>query len=176
MTTGTKQKINRARRALRRLGTFAILAAAIFAAAPAAAQVNVNLPWIRATAQKSAPVFMQLEAHAAGDVALVGAASPLAKSVAIVDPAPRKDGSGMRALKRLDIPAGTSVALKPGTVQLALIGVAHPLKLGSHVPLTLIFELPGGAPLSVDISAEVVKANAKTAADHDLEHQHSHSH
>jgi copper(I)-binding protein len=169
-----EQKMNRRCHLLPGLVAFAIFASAMFAAVPAAAQVNVNLPWIRATALKSAPVFMQIEAHAAGNVALVGATSPLAKSIAIVDPAPHKTGPSMRALKRLDIAAGTSVVLKPGTPQLMMIGVARPLKLGTHVPLTLIFELPGGAPLSVNISAEVVKANAKTAVDHEHEHQHSH--
>lgn len=114
---------------------------------------------------------MQLEAHAAAGVALTGASSPLAKSVAIVDPRPGKGGKGPRTLDRLDVAAGSGLVLKPGKPQLMMTGLTQPLRQGGHVPLTLNFETATG-PLSVDISAEVQSAHAKTAIDHEFEHHH----
>jgi copper(I)-binding protein len=143
-------------------------AAAFFVSAPAAAQVNVNLPWIRASSQKSVPVYMQLEAHAAGDVVLIGATSPLATSVRIV-------GARGKPAARLAVAAGSSLVLKPGAPHLLLVGVRQAMLKGGHVPLTLSFEAPGGSPLSVDISAEIVGTRDKTAVDHE-QHHHEHSH
>lgn len=143
-----------------------MLALGVFLACrPVAAQVNVNLPWVRATTQKSASVYMQLEAHAGAEVALTGAVSPIAKSVRIIRG---------RETQRLEVAPGSSLVLKPGAAHLLLLGLREPLAKGGHVPLTLTFEVPGTAPLAVDISAEVVGAHDKTAIDH--EHEHSHQH
>lgn len=149
----------------------AALLGAITAAMPASAQVNVTLPWVRATTQKSAGVFMQLEAHAGSGVTLIGASSPIAKSVAIVDPRPRTTGAKAQVLQKLEVPAGSVLELKPGQPQLMLIGLTQHLKPGDHAALTLNFETANG-PLAVDVSAEVEKAHAKTAIDHEYEHHH----
>ena len=156
---------------LNKIGPFCLALVALVIALPAIAQVNVTLPWVRATTQKSAAVFMQLESHAAAGVALTGASSPLAKSVAIVEPRRHPGGTNMHALQRVEVAAGSSLVLKPGAVQLMLIGLTQPLKKGEHAPLTLNFETASG-PLAVDISAEVESAHAKTAIDHEYEHHH----
>lgn len=131
----------------------------------ALAQVNVNLPWVRATAQaqKSAAAYMKLEAHVTGGVALVGASSPLATSVEI-----RAAGKSRTKadVSRLEIPAGNSVVLKPGGPHVMLVGLTHSLKKGGHVPLRLDFETNDAARFSVNISAAIVSAHAKTALDH----------
>jgi periplasmic copper chaperone A len=147
--------------------------AASIASMPVAAQVNVTLPWVRATTQKSAAVFMQIEAHAAAGVTLTGATSPLAKSVAIAEPRRHPGGTNMHALQKLEVAAGSSLVLKPGQPQLTLIGLTQPLIKGGHVPLTLNFETAAG-PLAVDISAEIEGAHAKTAIDHEFEHERHH--
>lgn len=160
-------------RILLKLGAAAVFIGSIATAIPALAQVNVSLPWVRATAQKSAAVFMQLEAHAAAGVTLTGAASPLAKSVAIVEPRRHPGGTNMHALQRLEIAAGSTLVMKPGKAQLMLIGLTQPLKQGEHVPLTLNFDTANG-PVAVDVSAEVQSAHARTAIDHEFEHEHHH--
>jgi periplasmic copper chaperone A len=144
--------------------------ALLFFSASAAAQVNVNLPWIRATTHKSAAVYLQLEAHAAGGVALTGATSAIAKSVKIVAVPPAPHGSPAK----LDVAAGASLVLKPGGPHLLLVGVQQRLKRGGHVPLTLTFEPAGAPPLTVDISAEVVGPHDMSAVDHEKEHHHEH--
>ncbi len=163
----------RKRRVLPKVCTAGLLLGAIAIASDTAAQVNVTLPWVRATTQKSAAVFMQLEAHAAAKVALTGASSPLAKSIAIVDPRRHHGGHDAHTLQRLEVPAGATLVLKPGAPQLNLTGLTQPLKQGEHVPLTLNFDTTAG-PLAVDISAEVESAHAKTAIDHEFEHEHHH--
>jgi copper(I)-binding protein len=162
-------------RILLKTGAAGMLLASLAAALPAAAQVNVTLPWVRATTQNNAAVFLQLEAHSAAGVALTGASSPIAKSVAIVEPRRHPGGTSMRAVQKLEIAAGSKLELKPGKPQLMLSGLTQPLIKGGHVPLTLNFETPGG-PLTVDISAEVEAKHAKTAIDHEYEHDHQHDH
>jgi periplasmic copper chaperone A len=154
---------------MNRLPLLMLAASLLLACQPAAAQVNVNLPWIRATTQKSASVFMQLEAHAGAEVALTGAASPIAKSVKII-----QVRGARRPQARLQVAPGSSLVLQPGAHHLQLLGLREPLVKGGHVPLTLTFEVPGAAPLMVDISAEVVGPHDKTAVDHEYEHSHQH--
>ena len=131
-------------------------------------QVNINLPWVRATAgvQKSAAVYMKLEAHVTGRVALIGASSPLARSIEIRVPGKAKIGPAHLASTRIDVAAGSSVLLKPGAPHLMLVGLEHALKKGARVPLTLEFETQEQRRFSVNISAEVVSANAHSALDH----------
>jgi copper(I)-binding protein len=162
-------------RLLAKLSIAGMLLVSLAAALPAAAQVNVTLPWVRATTQKNAAVFLQLEAHAAAGVALTGASSPIAKSVAIVEPRRHPGGTDMHPVPRLEVAAGSKLELKPGKPQLMLTGLTQPLIKGGHVPLSLNFETAGG-PLSVDISAEVEAKHAKTAIDHEYEHDHEHDH
>jgi copper(I)-binding protein len=143
----------------------ALLILCAFAPALVFAQVNVNLPWVRSTAQaqKSAAVYMKLEAHVTGSIALVGASSPLAKSVEIR----AARNSGRKAdVARLEIPAGSSVLLKPGAPHLMLVGLKQSLKKGGSVPLRLDFETKDAARFSVNITAAIVSANAKSALDH----------
>ena len=146
--------------------TTSLLLALTFAPTLALAQVNVNLPWARATplTQKSAAIYMKLEAHAGAGVALVGASSPFAQKVEIR--VPGKPQTGKARFPRLTIRAGSSLTLKPGASHLMLVGMTQGLVQGAHVPLTLEFELQGGGRFPVLINAEVVGANAKTALDH----------
>ena len=140
-------------------------ALALCLAAPALAQVNVNLPWIRSTApsQNTAAVFMKLEAHAAQGVALVGASSPLAESVELRGPGRTARGTG---IARVEMRAGSSVLLKPGSTHLLLRGLKQPLRKGARVPLTLEFETGDARRIAVNVEAEVVGASAKSALDH----------
>src|ERR1700691_951802 len=131
-------------RILFKTGAAGMLLACLAAALPAAAQINVTLPWVRATMEKSAAVFLQLEAHAAAGVALTGASSPIAKSVTIVEPRRHPGGTNMHAVQRLELAAGSKLGLKPGKPQLILTGLTQPLIQGDHIPLTLNFETPGG--------------------------------
>ena len=67
----------------------------------------------------------------------------------------------MRAVPSLDIPAGRSVTLEPGSYHVMLVDLAHPLSVGDKVPLTLTFQNAG----TIDVVA-VVEPGAPRARAH----------
>jgi len=148
----------------------AVLAGALIgAAAPASAQVvEVKDPWARATApgQKAGGVFMQLKSPGGG--ALVAAESPAASIVEIHEMAMEGNVMRMRAITRLDLPAGQTVELKPGGYHVMLIDLKAPLKKGDMVPVKLKVQGKDGKPAEIEVKAEVrdMGAGAGGAAKH----------
>jgi len=71
---------------------------------------------------------------------LVGAASPAAGSTEIHEM--KMDGGimKMRAIPRLELPAGKPVQLGPGGYHVMLIGLKQPLQESERVALTLRFD------------------------------------
>jgi len=138
--------------------------AAFVWAFPASAEVTVSDAWIRGTVagQKVTGAFMQLSSTA--DAALVEVASPSAKFVEIHEM--KKDGDVMRmkAIDRLPLPAGKSVALTPGGYHMMLFDLKGPLKPGDVVPLTLTFEDSAGKRSTVEVKAAVKALTAGAAA------------
>ena len=57
----------------------------------------------------------------------------------------------MQPVARLEIPAGGSVELKPGSYHIMLIGLKQDLKAGDTIEITLTFEKAG----EVKVTAEV---------------------
>lgn len=138
------------------------------AAAPAAlAQVAVTDPWVRGTvaAQTSTGAFMKLKA--ASDVALVGVASPAAGIVELHEM--KMEGGVMRmaAVKKLDLPAGQVVELKPGGYHVMLMNLKSQAREGDKVPVTLTFQDKSGARFTMDVQAPV---RALTASDPPMKH------
>jgi copper(I)-binding protein len=77
----------------------------------------------------------------------MGAESPMASG----GTAPGGSMMGMQKMDRLEIPAGGSVELKPGSYHLMLIDLTRELKAGEKIDLTLKFEKAG----DVKVTAEV---------------------
>jgi copper(I)-binding protein len=124
-------------------------------AASARAQVTVSGAWARGTVegQKTGGAFMQLKS--ADGTTLVGAESPLAGAVEVHEM--RMEGSTMRmrAVPKLEVPAGQAVDLKPGGVHLMLMNLKAPLKAGESVPIRLRFQGKDGKRQEVEVKAEV---------------------
>lgn len=57
----------------------------------------------------------------------------------------------MRPVDRIDIPAGQSVALKPGGYHIMLLDLQAPLETGGKLELTLTFEKAGEVTVTADI-------------------------
>ncbi len=57
----------------------------------------------------------------------------------------------------LALPAGQTVALRPGGEHITLVRLTHPLKLGERVPLLLTIEAAYGARQEIAVDAEVRK-------------------
>lgn len=120
------------------------LALAVFSSS-SWSQVEIERPWIRATAPgvKIAAGYLTVHNKSAAPERLVGGASPAAERVETH--VHIKDGNilRMREVKGYDVPAQGSLELKPGGAHLMLIGVKQPLKEGDSVPVTLRFERAG---------------------------------
>jgi copper(I)-binding protein len=121
------------------------LVAFAFSTASAWAQVDIEKPWIRATAPgaKVAAGYMTVRNTSTQADRLIGGTSPMAAKVETHIHV--KDGEilRMREVKGYDIPAKGVLELKPGGAHLMLVDIKQPLKEGDKVPVTLKFERAG---------------------------------
>jgi periplasmic copper chaperone A len=93
---------------------------------------------------------------------LLRVGSPAAQSVELHSMTMDGNLMKMRAIPALDIPAGAKVTLGSGGYHVMLVNLAHPLTVGTSVPLTLTFERAG----SIDVSAPVEPAKPGAEAPH----------
>jgi periplasmic copper chaperone A len=130
---------------------------------PAPAPVQVTGAWARVSVagQNASGAFMRLEA--AEPLALVGGRSPVAGRVEVHEMRMDGDVMRMRALPRLDLPAGKAVELRPGGLHLMLTDLAAPLAAGSTIAVTLLFRDARGAERGLELQLPV-SAQAPGAA------------
>jgi hypothetical protein len=132
-----------------------IIMCSVSPTAAAAQGVVVKNAWARATApgQSTAGIYFEIVSDV--DAALVGAASPRARSAGIH--ATRSEGGvmKMRAVPKLALPARKSVRLAPGGLHIMLVGIDRPLGDNERVPVELTIEIAGGASSIVRVEAEV---------------------
>jgi hypothetical protein len=76
----------------------------------------------------------------------------------------------MRAIARLDLPAGKPVVLGPGGYHVMLMNLKQTIRTGESVPLTLQFETRDKKAETIDVVAEVRDPTGKTPAANP--HQH----
>jgi copper(I)-binding protein len=107
----------------------------------------VNQPWVKPGA-RSTEAYMVLTSTEGAT--LVGVSSPIAAQVSLRGPGTRR-----RARAALALPAGIAVALRPGAHRVVLTGLAHALKAGERVPLTLQIETAAGGREEIAVDAEV---------------------
>jgi copper(I)-binding protein len=145
-----------------------------FASASAlAADVDVKAPWVRGTVtgQQATGAFMEVTSKAGATI--ISASSPVAGVTEVHEM--KMDGGvmKMRAVARLDLPAGKPVKLEPGGYHVMLMDLKQPLKKGDLVPLTLKFEGKNKSVETLEVKAEVrdLTATAPAAA---TTHDHKH--
>ncbi|WP_414900833.1 copper chaperone PCu(A)C [Sphingomonas flavalba] len=141
----------------------ALLAATAAAPGLAASQsaIAVDRAWARQTApgQSAGGAFMTITNHGKAADRLIGGSAAVASRVEVHTMA--VDGGVMRmrpVTGGLSIPAGASVALRPGGYHIMLIGLKAPLARGSAVPVTLRFEKAGA--ITVRLQVEAIGATA----------------
>ncbi len=101
--------------------------------------IEVGHLWGPPTSGTETDVFGPLfNAGTAGD-ALVSVSSPDAAQVDMRD-GTNESASGKRII---DLPPGKPVSLASWGIHLRLVGLAHPLKEGDWVPVTLVFKNAG---------------------------------
>jgi copper(I)-binding protein len=133
----------------------AMLAVALTAPAAVAQSVKVENAWARATVpgQKTGSVYVDLTS--ASNAALVAAGSPLSARAELHSMSMDGGVMRMRALPRIDLPAGQTVKLAPGGMHVMLVDLKQPLKPGDKVPLTLSVQSSGTSLTTLKIEAEV---------------------
>lgn len=130
-----------------------------------AADINVKAPWVRGTVtgQQATGAFMEITSTTGAT--LIGASSPIANITEIHEM--KMDGGvmKMRAVARLDLPAGKPVTLGPGdNYHVMLMELKQPLKKGDFVPLTLRVESKDKRVEAIEIKAEVRDLTTATPA------------
>jgi copper(I)-binding protein len=151
-----------------------ITALCLLAAASAHAQVDVTDPWARATGkgQQATGVFMNLTAKKA--TRLVGVKSELTSVAQVHEMKMDKDVMKMQSIKALDLPAGQTVSLKPGSYHVMLMDLKAPVAEGSHVVVTLMFEDAAGVKTQQEVHAVAKKAPMGGADKHKSGEHHNH--
>ena len=144
------------------------VAALVFASTACAQSVKVANAWARATVpgQKTGSVYVELTS--AADTALVAAGSPVAARAELHSMTMEGGVMRMRALPRVELPAGKTVKLAPGGMHVMLVDLKQPLKAGEKIPVTLSLQSPGTSPTTLRLDVPVRAAEAAA------EHAHKH--
>jgi len=116
--------------------------------------VQVQEPWVRATVSTTGTgAYMRLTASA--DTRLVDVRSSVAGIAEIHEMSMQGDVMKMRSVDQLALPAGKAVELKPGGYHVMLMDLKAPVKVGDHVPLTLVFQNAAGKRETQDVVLSV---------------------
>ena len=154
---------------VRRRPFLTALPAVLASPAPAAAQETragdllVQQPWTRAAGQgATGGGFLSISNRGAAADRLLSASSPDARAVELHTMIRDGDVMRMRPVASIEVPAGQTVALRPGGLHLMLIGLSQPLREGESVPVTLRFERAG--PVQVALSVQAAGAREPAGA------------
>jgi periplasmic copper chaperone A len=121
--------------------------------------------------QQGTGAFMRLTATEATQ--LVGVSTPLAGVAEVHEMKMEGEVMKMRAIGKLDLPAGRSVELKPGGYHIMLLDLKQPLEQGSTVPMTLSFRDARGVESKLELKVPVAaRAPARGAAAPMERHKH----
>lgn len=155
------------------LVALSLAAVSAFAQAPA---VKVEGAWTRATVagQQGSGAFMSLTASSA--LKLVGVSSPVAGVTELHEMKMEGDIMRMRAVPAIDLPAGTSVQLKPGGFHVMLMDLKTPLRKDTQIPLTLVLQNAQGQTSQVQVSVPVMLSAPSGAAAGHGGHGSGHKH
>lgn len=98
---------------------------------------------------------------------LVSAASPVAGTTQIHEMKMEGDLMKMNELPEgVEIPAGATVALKPGGLHIMLMQLKQPLVEGTRIPLTLTFEKAGSVEVELSVESPAAKGPAEDHSMH----------
>ena len=88
---------------------------------------------------KTTGAFLELMNHSDKDIKLIKAESDFAKKVEIHNHITKDGMMKMVEVKELVVPAGKTVAMKPGSYHIMLIGLKKPLKENQEAKIKLYF-------------------------------------
>ncbi len=117
--------------------------------------VEVKDAWVRASVQgqMATGAFMKLKSKDGAQ--LVSVSTPVAGIAEVHEMKMEGDVMKMRAVPALDLPAGTTVELKPGGYHVMLMDLKTALKKDSTVPMTLVFKDAKGVQSTLALKVPV---------------------
>ena len=152
-----------------RVVLWAVAALAMLPATSNAADaVKITNAWVRAPVPGQPTAAAYLDLTSDRNLAVVAVGSPVAGRVEMHSTTMDGGIMRMRALPRIDLPAGKTVKLTPGGCVLMMLDLKQPMKTGDTVPLVLSLQ-PKGAGQS-SLTTVTVQAEVRAAAP--AEHQH----
>jgi periplasmic copper chaperone A len=130
---------------------------------------KVEGAWVRTSVagQQATGAFMKITAPET--MQLVGVSSPVAGVAQVHEMKMDGDVMTMRAISKLELPAGQTIELKPGGYHLMLLDLKQPLAVGSTVRLTLSFRTTTGTESRMELQVPVAArdpAGSAAAAKH----------
>lgn len=138
--------------ALALAATLVLVPTAASAGDAKAGSIEVKNAWAAPSAMvaKGMGAFMVLVNTGKEDDKLVAAASPIAPKASLHDHA---SGGHMTPLDAIDVPAGRSVMLKPGSLHVMFMNLDPQPRDGTSFPLMLRFAKAGETTVTVDVKA-----------------------
>jgi copper(I)-binding protein len=136
--------------------TFVGSAAAALAHDYTAGPLKIGHPWTRATPAGAAVAggYLTLQNTGSAPDRLIGGSAEIAGHVEIHEMAVKDGVMTMRPLdKGLEVSAGTSVELKPGSYHVMFMDLKRQLKEGESVKGTLTFEKAGTVPVEFSVQS-----------------------
>jgi copper(I)-binding protein len=137
-------------------GALAATLALLFCAPAGAADITIKNAWMRPVRAGTATAGMYVDITTDVPLTLVGATSPMAKSVVIVQVDPKPDGtSDEKAVKEWQLPGGKETRFAYNGSRLDLSNIAADLTPGISIPMTLLFSEGPDKRQAVDIDVLV---------------------
>jgi copper(I)-binding protein len=133
-----------------------LLVAASLAARADPPALSVTAAWVRAVPGVPAAVYLTLHNGGTQPLRIVGVRSPLAGMAMIHETRIVNGVSTMRAHEPLEIAPGATVRLAPEGLHIMLSELAHPLAVGTQVPLELLLE--GGGRVALEARVRPLSA------------------
>ncbi len=136
----------------------AILATIVAAcsASPGASRTapTISSAWVRpGAAGEGSAAYLEITGGSAAD-ALVSASSPGAGTMELHETTTDDTGmTGMHPIPSLAVPAGATVALKPGSYHLMIMGLKKALAVGDKFEIDLVFQNAGNVVVQAEVKA-----------------------
>lgn len=125
----------------------------VLAAESPKGSIHVEQGWARASAGNApnGAAFLTIMNHGATADRLVGASTPASAKAELHNHIMDQGIMRMRQIEAIDLDPGAPVQMRPGGLHVMLMGLKAPLKAGTKVPLTLLFEKAGPVAAEVDV-------------------------
>jgi len=146
-----------------------LLSPSAFAHDYKAGNLTLNHPWTRATPPnaKAGGGFVEIVNSGSEADRLIAASSDAAAKVEIHEMAVNDGVMTMRPVEGgVEIPAGETVALKPGSYHIMFMGLNEAFVEGTRIPVVLTFEKAG----DVSVELAVDKMGAKAPSGGEMDH------